>query len=147
MTTPTAVSLVTLAEATIIDLVKADGYVPEEFLEPVEDVRQDRLKWARSHGGFGVGVKLDDEGIGTLTLRIEGSTWTQITTRWLAVRTALRSEDVFYLDVTVDGVVTRWQAERGSVKPVTTLNGIAIESLHRVYEIQFTCQPNPTVTV
>jgi hypothetical protein len=124
-----------------------NGLVVEAFEDPVEDDRAPRFKRPRSRGGFRQGPPLDDEGEAVVVLRVEGDDWAQVATRWEAVRTAVRAHDDFKLQLEVDDVVTTWFAQRRAIRRLTPVAGEYIEAAHRVYELRFTCQPNPTVTI
>lgn len=135
-------------DTVLVDLRDpANGLFVEAFFPPVDAVREARRKPARGHGGNRVGVKLDDESEARAIVRIEGADWDQVSDRWWnTVRAGLRVADDFILEEIVNGVSTRWQAERGNVTPAEHV-GEVIASAFIVQEIRFTCQPFPTVTI
>lgn len=109
---------------------------------PAEDPRRDHAKWARHSGSVTSGPPVDDDGILTLGVRVQGSTWAQMAQRWQTARGWLRLEDDFFLDVIEEGLTTRYRTERPA---------IARTRYSRVhnwseYQLQFTVQPNPAVT-
>jgi hypothetical protein len=131
----------------IVELRDPDeGLFVEAFMPPPENVREARRKPARGHGGNRLGVKLDDEGTAQVILRVEGASWGEVQTRWGAVRAGLRAFPDFYLEEVVDGVTTRWVAERGNVTPSEHV-GEAIASAFIVQDLRFTCQPFPSVEI
>jgi hypothetical protein len=123
-----------------------NGLFVEAFMPPPDNVREARRKPARGHGGNRVGVKLDDEGTAQVVLRIEGTDWPDVQTKWAAIRAGLRAFDDFYLEEVVDGVTTRWLAERGNVTPAEHVGEI-IASAFIVQDLRFTCQPFPSVDI
>lgn len=123
------------------------GLVVEAFEEPLEEDGAPRYTSPRSHGGFRQGPPRDTEGEAVVVLRVNGANWAQVATRWEAVRTAVRLHDDFKLQSEVDGVVTTWHAQRRAIRRLTPVAGEFIEAAHRVFELRFTCQPNPTVTI
>lgn len=125
----------------------ANGLFVEAFMPPIENVREARRRPARGHGGNRVGVKLDDESTAQVILRVEGASWDQVVDRWWnTVRPGLRAFDDFYLEEVVDGVTTRWVAERGNVTPAEHV-GEEIAAAFTVHRILFTCQPFPSVVI
>lgn len=126
---------------------RPNGLIVESFEDPSEEDAAPRYKSPRARGGFRQGPSRDDEGEAVVVLRVEGSSWGQVATRWEAVRTAVRLHDDFKLQVEVDGVVTTWHAERRSIRRLTPVTGEYIEAAHRVFELRFICQPNPTITI
>lgn len=142
------VRLLTVADALIVNLRDLpNGLVVESFEEPVEDDGAPRYTSPRARGGFRQGPPRDTEGEALVRLRVEGDDWPQVATRWEAVRTAVRAHDDFQLQSEVDGVTTTWHAQRRSIRRATPVAGEYIEAAHRVFELVFTCQPNPTVVI
>lgn len=77
-------------------------------------------------------------------VRVEGSTWPECTTRWLAARTAYRAEAHYFLEVEVEGVTTRYRTGRpDSVQPGEP----DLKNRRQTYAIRWHVQPNPTITV
>ncbi len=125
----------------------ANGLFVEAFMPPLDTVREARRKPSRGHGGNRVGVKLDDEGTAQVILRIEGASWDAVQDVWWnTIRPGLRAQPDFYLEEVVDGVTTRWLAERGNVTPADHV-GEEIANAFTVVRILFTCQPFPTVEI
>ena len=134
-------------DAILIELRDpALGRFVESFVPPTEDVRRAGRKPARGHGGNRVGQLLDDEGTAQLILRLEGADWPDVTQKWLDVRAGLRAQPDFILEEVVDGVTTRWVAERGNVTPAEHV-GEVIASAFLVQQIRFLCQPFPSVVI
>jgi hypothetical protein len=77
-------------------------------------------------------------------VRVEGSTWPECTTRWLAARAAYRAEANYYLEVEVQGVTTRYRTGRpDSVQPGAS----DLINNRQTYMIRWHVQPNPTISI
>lgn len=96
------------------------------------------------NGAFPVSER-DDAGAYAVQVRVRGTTWAQVETRRLALRTAYRSAFSYLLDVTLEGVTTRYRASRPNVTG-DTITSDNLDGLWRVLLLTFPVQPNPTVT-
>lgn len=147
---PTDVRLLEVGTLDVlVDLHDPDnGFdITDEIVLPNPNQRQGRLKSARAHGSYGVGARLDDDGLLVIRVGVFGSSWGQCTTRVLAMVAGLRSADRFYVETELDGVTTRWFCDA----PVD-VNPEPIEIVDRAanmqrYELRFLVQPNPTVVI
>jgi hypothetical protein len=147
---PTDVRLLEVGTLSVLlDLHDPDnGFdITDEIVQPDPNQRQARLKSARAHGSYGVGARLDDDGLLVIRVGVFGSTWGQCTTRVLAMLEGLRAADRFYVETALSGVTTRYFCDA----PVD-VNPEPIEIVDRAanmqrYELRFTVQPRPTVTI
>lgn len=122
-----------------------NGLVVEFYQEPDESRREVTVESDYVDGDYAVAGR-DTAGTHVVVLRVEGSTWGEVETRWQAVRTAYRADSGFYLETATEGVTKRWECRRPDVSPGATEN---VSLMHKAqgYTLRFPVQPNPTVTV
>lgn len=123
----------------------ANGLSVETVQEPDDAYRRTRTTSPRVDGEITV-AEVDDASDLNMIVTVEGNSWTQVVSRWQAVRTAYRAEARFYLDVEVEGVTTRYSTERPDVSSA----GIEAANLmqkRQTYSLRFRVQPNPSVTI
>jgi hypothetical protein len=114
---------------------------------PNEEPRQGRRKSSRVRGSYSLGPAIDDDGSYVARLVVEGGSWSECKSRFVSVRTSLRSRSEFYLQEELDGVRTRWYSDAPvSIlpAPVTTADRMGFR---QEYELRFLVQPNPSVTI
>jgi hypothetical protein len=121
--------------------------IGDEIVLPAPNRRQARLKSARAHGSFGVGARLFDDGILVVPITIQGATWAQVQTRYVALYEALISADEFFVEVTLSGATTRWYCDAPVDVFPAPINAAARVINGLDYELRFTVQPRPTVTI
>lgn len=82
-----------------------------------------------------------------VNVRVDGSTWGQTTTRWLAARTAYRAQARYFVETEIQGVTIRYRTERPeNVRGVETTSESLVLN-EQTYAIRWHVQPNPTITV
>ena len=141
-----AVRIVSSDESDTFDLRDpVNGYFVEAVTPPEENVRDTRVQSDFVDGSYRV-TEVDDDGVLVVFARVEGATWGQVTARWMAARAAYRAESNFYVETEIDGVTTRYRAERPNVAPAQT-TGEVIASAFQTYQLRFRVQPNPLVTI
>lgn len=113
---------------------------------PQGDIRWVTYTSPRSHGDFTSGPPLDEPGELIATVQVEGDTWAQVETRWEEVRGWVRAEWDFFVEYEVEGVTRRWRARRPNIT-VPAESAVDYRNKRLTYQLRFTCQPNPTVTV
>lgn len=144
--TDVAVRIVSLDESDTFELRNpAGGLFVESLTLPEEATREVRITAPRVDGSFLIATA-DEDGFVGVGMRVEGSSWAQCTSRWQAVRTAYRADDEFYLETEIEGVTTRYFAERPAVSPAG-LDGSTVATLRQWYQLRFRVQPNPSVTI
>lgn len=121
------------------------GLVIETMQEPGDSTRKIRATAPRVDGDYTV-AEADDAGDLTAVIRVEGSTWAEVATRWQECRTAYRAESYYYLEAEIEGVTTRYATERPDVTsgPVEAAN---LMQKNQTYAIRWHVQPNPSVSV
>lgn len=149
-TFPTSVRLLEVGTlAVIVELHDpANGLlIADEVVTPQPNKRQARVKSARAHGSYGIGVRLREDGTLVVPITIEGATWGQQQARQKALYDELDALDVFYVETTLSGVTTRWYSDAPVDILPEPIDATARMHNELAYELRFLVQPNPTVTI
>jgi hypothetical protein len=147
---PTSISLLEFGTlAVLVELHDPTNgvLIGTAVTRPRPNQRQARIKSARAHGSYGVGVRLDDDGTLIVPITIAGDTWAQQQTRQGAVYEALRSADRFYVEEVLSGVTTRWYCDAPVDIFPDPIDAPARINNELGYELHFLVQPNPSVTI
>lgn len=108
-----------------------------------DDVSVTRVEADHVDGDYDV-EEHDAAGDYVALVRVQGDTWPQVTTRWLAARAAYRTTGYYFLEVEVEGVITRFRTRRpDSVQPGEP----DLLNRRQTYQIRWHVQPNPTITI
>lgn len=98
------------------------------------------------HGSAPTGLPRIVDGRVPLRVEVKGSTWAQAMTRRGALWTAVNAEPVFYLELVVEGVTTRYVAELASWIP-DEVGAADIKAGRTGVTLVFLVQPFPEVTI
>lgn len=122
---------------------EVNGYtLLNEISEPEWDEMSPRVTSPYMHGDVGTAPPTLAPGFLPVIVEVSGDSWAQVSTRTAALETAWRAETQFLLDVELEGVVTRYRAERSAWRPAP----VTAESVfHNVREVSliFRVQPFP----
>lgn len=123
------------------------GYVTvNEIPTPQWDESAPRVTGAYVHGDAPGGLSTVEVGFLPVTVEVSGSTWVECQSRVAALEEAWRADEVFYVDVEVEGVTTRYQAERSSWRPEPITAKIIAAATQEV-ALVFRVQPFPLTDV
>lgn len=112
---------------------------------PEMQERQGRATSPYAHGSAPTSLPVDDDGILRVVVRVEGASWAQCAQRWAVVRAAWKAEPAFVVETVIEGVVTRWRAERAGVVP-GEVSSSSLITKWQTYALRFLVQPNPTIS-
>jgi hypothetical protein len=147
---PTSVRLLDIDGTTeLIDFhdEAAGLLIGDEIILPPPNKRRGRIKSARSGGSYRVGARVPDDGVLIVPISVLGDTWPAKETNYQAMYAVLDALDEFYVEVVLSGVETRWYSDDAVdvfPAPVTGETRVLNE---QDYELRFTVQPSPVVTI
>lgn len=113
--------------------------------EPEVTDREDRSTSPRVPGSS-LNSSVEDDGFFLALGFVDGDTWAQCQSRWEALKSGCRAERRFWLELEIEGVTKRWDAERPEVTP-GAVDASAIFNGRQTYQLRFRVQPNPTVSI
>lgn len=125
---------------------RVGGFTVETVQIPDEESEKTRVTADLVDGEYTVRER-DAAGDLVLLVRVEGSSWAEVTSRWQAARAAYRAEPRFYLEVEIEGVTTLYRTERPDNVQGGSLESVNLVRRRQTYQLRFRVQPNPTVTI